>query len=71
MFKVELHGGGYKITIGDGKHGGYTTREIDEVTLALLHYYDSQGRHRATGSTIVPKCPLCRAMQEAQHGKSD
>lgn len=55
MFRVEHDSVGFKISLSDGKRGGYKARDVDEVVAALRHYY-------ATPAHIVSQdnCPLCR-----------
>ncbi len=48
----------YHISIGVGKI--YSTRDIEEVKVALDHYYNRDSCH--SGSN--PNCPLCRAINE-------
>ena len=59
MFKVEQDAmGTYHISIGVGKI--YGTRDIEEVKLALGHYYGKDSWRQGNN----PKCPLCRAINE-------
>lgn len=60
MFKVEQYGYVFKISIGDGKRGGYRADGLDQVKLALEHYYPPGQLWHAT-----PKagCPLCPAVE--------
>lgn len=55
MFKVEIAGLGFKVSLGDGKRGGYRASDIEEVKQTLEHYFrrpwHEQGRDN---------CPLCR-----------
>ncbi len=59
MFKVEQGAvGRYHISIGVGKI--YSTRDIEEVKIALDHYYKEGSCHLGNN----PNCPLCRGINE-------
>jgi len=58
MFKVERDGQGYRIYLGDGKHGGYKANNAEEVAVALKHYEQED----SCGMGENPNCPLCRAI---------
>jgi len=59
MFKVEKDAiGRYHISIGVGKI--YSTKDIEEVKVALGHYYGDDSCHLGSN----PNCPLCRAINE-------
>jgi hypothetical protein len=60
VFKVDQESHrvtGYKVSIGDGRRGGYEAKDLAEVLEALEHYYlmAHPGHNR-------PSCPLCRGM---------
>ncbi|KKN20126.1 hypothetical protein LCGC14_0938690 [marine sediment metagenome] len=61
MFKVEQESfrpSGFKVSVGDGKRGGYPARDLAEVREALEHYY-MMAHHPALNRS---SCPLCRGM---------
>ncbi len=65
MFQVKINGeGGYNISIGAGKI--YSTRDIEEVKIALDHYYNKNGCR--LGNNL--SCPLCRAINEEMAKKN-
>lgn len=60
-FKIERSGNGYRITSpGDPvARLRVDARDIDEVCLALKHYYN--GKHGIAPSSA---CPICRSIEE-------
>ena len=58
MFTIQYHNLGYRISTGDGSP--VNARDIDELHLALDHYF---ARERASSS----KCPLCRWVADWLH----
>ncbi len=64
-FKVEQHSSGrFKISLGDGKRGGYMANSAYEIAIAVRHYFRPGNEVHLTGSgTVNEDCPLCRDRQ--------
>lgn len=68
--KIEKGKQGYRIFLGDGKREGYKAQNVNEVAIAIKHYFESGGCRMGSN----PDCPLCRAinreMEAMKQGKS-
>ena len=59
MFQVEEDAvGRYRISIGVGEI--YSTRDVEEVKIAIGHYFAKDSCHLGNN----PNCPLCRAIND-------
>ena len=67
--EIEMESNYYRISLGDGKRGGYMAHSIIEVCNAINHHWGDSGE---LGEN--PDCPLCRAihseMKAQRQGKS-